>query len=127
MHHDRDIDAILAAYLECALWAELDDDERPLDDTYDADDIDAECVAFARIEIEAFIGRNWVSALAPIDGGQRATDEQIGHDLWLTRNGHGAGFWCREHYRNRDALTRAAEAIGPSDAYAGDDGKVYLS
>lgn len=23
------------------------------------------------------------------------TEEQAGHDLWLTRNGHGAGFWDR--------------------------------
>jgi hypothetical protein len=21
---------------------------------------------------------------------------QFGHDLWLTENGHGVGFWCRE-------------------------------
>jgi len=27
-----------------------------------------------------------------------ANGEQIGHDLWLTRNGHGAGFWDRNFY-----------------------------
>ena len=42
-------------------------------------------------------------------------DEQAGHDFWLTRNGHGAGFWDRpELYGNPEtrALTAAAEEYG---------------
>jgi hypothetical protein len=57
-----------------------------------------------------------------------ATDEQIGHDLWLTRNGHGAGFWDRpEHYYgpHQDALDAAAKAFGSVDVYVGDDGRVH--
>lgn len=45
--------------------------------------------------------------------------EQAGHDLWLTRNGHGAGFWDRARiYGTHDAseLTRLAEVLGPHDA-----------
>ena len=40
--------------------------------------------------------------------------EQIGHDLWLTRNGHGAGFWDRpEVYGSRaDLFTGMARAQG---------------
>ena len=32
-----------------------------------------------------------------IDATQNWNAEQLGHDLWLTRNGHGAGFWDRGH------------------------------
>ena len=41
--------------------------------------------------------------------------EQAGHDFWLTRNGHGSGFWDRpELYGKKlaDELTRASIACG---------------
>lgn len=42
---------------------------------------------------------------------------QIGHDIWLTRNGHGTGFWCRDAdtygtEEVRDALDSVAAAMG---------------
>lgn len=49
----------------------------------------------------------------------------LGHDLWLTRNGHGTGFWDRGLGVLGAALTEVAEAMGPVDLYVGDDGKVY--
>ena len=49
-----------------------------------------------------------------------ASVEQAGRDLWLTRNGHGAGFWDRgDTYKDVDSgydfaslLTEAAERLG---------------
>lgn len=40
--------------------------------------------------------------------------EQIGHDLWLTRNGHGAGFWDRKEIYgdHADLFTGMARAMG---------------
>jgi hypothetical protein len=41
--------------------------------------------------------------------------EQAGHDFWLTRNGHGAGFWDRPEIYGEQAaeeLTRASELMG---------------
>jgi hypothetical protein len=44
--------------------------------------------------------------------------EQVGHDLWLTRNGHGAGFWDRpEVYgKHTDLFTGMARAQGYHDS-----------
>lgn len=39
------------------------------------------------------------------------TAEQLGHDLWLTRNGHGSGYWDRDMPFNGE-LTAAAKALG---------------
>jgi hypothetical protein len=59
------------------------------------------------------------------------SDDQIGHDFWLTRNGHGAGFWdSPELYGgkdNADALTEIADGFGYSEAYLGDDGTIMIS
>lgn len=58
------------------------------------------------------------------------TTEQAGHDFWLTRNGHGAGFWDRGLGEIGNKLT---EACGHGtkypnlDLYLGDDNKLYLA
>ena len=47
---------------------------------------------------------------------------------WLTRNGHGAGFWdgdWPEPVASR--LTKSAKRFGSFDLYVGDDGKVHGS
>lgn len=55
------------------------------------------------------------------------TASNAGHDFWLTRNGHGAGFWDRDLGDVGDALTKVADTFSNIDAYMGDDGKVYLA
>ena len=53
---------------------------------------------------------------------------QAGHDFWLTRNGHGAGFWDRPEIYGKDiaeSLTAACKGYGTFDIYLGDDGLVY--
>jgi hypothetical protein len=52
-----------------------------------------------------------------------------GHDFWLTRNGHGAGFWDRTELDADglgDALTEIAESFGQVWTYIGDDGLIYI-
>lgn len=55
-------------------------------------------------------------------------DAQAGHDFWLTRNGHGAGFWDGD-WPEPDAsyLDARADTFGSVDSYLGDDGLIYLS
>ena len=50
-----------------------------------------------------------------------------GHDFWLTRNGHGAGFWDRGLGQLGDDLTDAAKSFGSCDAYVGDDNSIYVN
>jgi hypothetical protein len=52
--------------------------------------------------------------------------EQAGHDLWLTSNGHGAGYWDRGLGDIGDKLTKAAKENGSVDLYLSDDGLVRL-
>ena len=58
--------------------------------------------------------------------------ECVGHDFWLTRNGHGAGFWDREdayyvHPEIRDTFNEVAKTFPEQWIYVGDDGKVHVS
>lgn len=74
----------------------------------------------ALIEVADFLTR----AEGLLDG---LTEAAIGHDLWLTRNGHGTGFWDRDLGEQGERLANIAQAMGSQDAYVGDDGLIYLS
>lgn len=67
--------------------------------------------------------------IQPLMGEDGYPDEaHAGHDFWLTRNGHGAGFWDGDWPEpHASELDAAAKAAGSVDAYLGDDGKVWLS
>lgn len=59
---------------------------------------------------------------------QAGDSSQNGHDLWLTRNRHGSGFWDRGYDKSvSKALTNAAHVLGETDLYEGDDGELYFS
>lgn len=83
--------------------------------------IEADCAAFEM---------NNAQALATAyEMHENYTPEQAGQDFWLTRNGHGTGFWDRGLGETGEELTNACGhgTRWPSlDLYAGDDGKLYL-
>jgi hypothetical protein len=109
----------LGAYIAAALWSSSDD--MLMDETYNAGDLSGELMAQMIDDCAAFLARR----------GDLLRDEDLvyaGHDFWLTRNGHGAGFWSRpEVYGEEEAqaLTAIAESFGPVDLYVGDDGRIY--
>jgi len=109
------------AYVECALWTTNDESDesggRPLDENYDPEDIDPKTLAEMRRECDEFY-----------DANQEMFDHdaQAGHDFWLTRNGHGAGFWDGDYPEHEGkALTDASKAYGSSDLFLGNDGVIY--
>jgi len=53
-------------------------------------------------------------------------DSQAGHDFWLTRNKHGAGFWDRGLGEIGEKLTEAAQSCGEKHVYLGDDNLIYM-
>ena len=61
------------------------------------------------------------------DGGVYSAHQLAGHDFWLTRCGHGVGFWEYDRWQTEagEALTKLARAAGNVDIYLGDDGQIY--
>ncbi len=54
-----------------------------------------------------------------------SNSEQFGHDLFLTCNGHGVGFWDRDLGALGERLTNISEGLGVFELYVGDDGLMY--
>ncbi len=112
------IDTVLHHYIVCALWSSTDDDGDSLD-YYDIEDIDPDTLEAMRADIVDFVESNKELLLS---SGQ--SDEQIGHDFWLTRNHHGAGFWDRGLGDIGEELTKACHVYGEVYLYVSDSGKV---
>lgn len=113
-----DPQAFLLGYIDCALWSSSDDEDVPLDEIYDLDDIATETMEAMRKDCDDFVLAN-AADLENIDSWSS------GHDLWLTRNGHGAGYWDRGLGEVGQRLTEAAYALRPVDLYVGYGGLIY--
>jgi len=113
---------ITQAYLKCALWSSTDDEGEPLDDRFSVWDIDEKSITRANEEVQDFLN---LLEDEKIDWADEWTEEQFGHDFWLTKNGHGAGFWDRG-YDLGGILTSWAKTFGSSYMYVGDDGKIHI-
>lgn len=111
------IDDFTASYLEAALWSSTGDDERPLDEKYSIDDFSREALAEAQHDTEKF--REMAGELLDdID------DDDAGHDFWLTRVGHGVGFWDRDLGPAGDRLTELSEKFGEQWPIEEDRGEI---
>jgi hypothetical protein len=115
------------AYLEAMFWAETDNSRDnggdPMEDNYSPEDLAPEARAEIEKDCAAFYDAPWSELWADCEKGYG--DEQAGHDFYLTRNHHGAGFWDRGLGEVGDRLTEACKPYGTQGLYVGDDGKVY--
>ena len=106
------------AYMECAVWLATDDEGESLSGDYGTDDIEEGTRAAMLEDVAAFLTTAWDEGmdLSPLE------PEQIGHDLFLTRNRHGAGFWDRGLGELGDKLTDIAHPYGDFGLYLADRG-----
>lgn len=119
----------IAGFITCALWASTDDSGEPLDRNHTAEDFTAEALHQIITECQAF---NDFAAPLPLYGGTPQTAvlaaERAGHDYFLTRNGHGAGFWDRDELSETDQqrLTNLSKAAGELDIMTDDEGRLTV-
>lgn len=115
------LDAFTRGYIGAAL--QLADEELGDDAFYEKLHVDTisdmieDCRAF-QAENAADLGEYYDHGL---------DEEQAGIDFWLTRNGHGAGFWDRGAGDAGKRLSAASKKYGETDLYLGDDGAVYAA
>jgi hypothetical protein len=130
------------AYVTCALWSTNDESDEsggePMDKKYSAEDLAPSALARLEADVREFLeacdaagydyaarsDANLKGALNP----KYSTDEYAVHDLWLTRNGHGAGFWDGDWAEPFATWAdEYAERAGSRDLYVGDDGRIYVA
>lgn len=137
-----DQDAIATAmehYIIAMLWSTMDESDEdggePMDQNYSRADLAPGQIEEIEKDVTAFLKSvGHLITESNYTGAGRGQDAlaYAGHDLWLTRAGHGAGFWDGDwasdaHSGLEGPLTQAAKALGEVWPYIGDDGQVYHS
>jgi hypothetical protein len=154
--NQEDLNQILNGYLEAALWTEEerlndegqsnqynDDDveENELDrlvkiqsnlnkknfTSFTREDIEPNSLIAVYLDIKKFIKLAGDDAVK--DAIENIRLDGLGHDIWLSRNGHGAGFFDRtyDNDNSEELLMKAARAIGEVDLYINDNNKLSFS
>jgi hypothetical protein len=114
---------MLQQYMETALWSSTDDEDVPLDRDHSTGDITKETKKAMLSDCQAFHDQN-KDLLENPEAPWPA--DQAGHEFWLTRNGHGSGFWDSDYGtdESREALTKACKEFGEVHLYV-QRGKIY--
>lgn len=109
-------------YIATALWSTNDESTpqggEPFDANYGPEDLSPECRKQMEQDCNAFMDANWEDIQEDLS--------QAGHDFWLTRNGHGAGFWDGDWEKaTGERLTKASKTFGEVHLYLGDDNLIH--
>lgn len=121
-----DRESFLDGYIECALWADCqwtEEDQHPSGESGGREHLEPRGNAREemreRSQMDDFIDSNirdltlyCGSAPSLVAGLDEA---HAGHDFWLTRVGHGTGFWDRGLGALSDRLTDEAKSYGSAD------------
>lgn len=117
---DQERDDFFRGYVQCAVWADLavgEGDDMELGGPGDAgpEDFDPESREAMRGDCDSFMDDEADDLALYRETrvvNQSAVMGQAGHDFWLNRNGHGAGFWDRGLGELGDRLDAAAKVYG---------------
>ena len=117
------LDKFTKQYIATALWITNDESNdsggNPLDENYGPSDLTHEALDKMISDSKKFQEENSELLARAGDASQNA------HDFWLTRNGHGAGFWDRDYDEDvNKGLTDAAHAYGSVNLYVS-GGKIH--
>lgn len=125
-------DTFILGYITVALFSSTDDKDVPLDTNYSAQDLSQGAYDMMVRDCKLF----QLAALDLIEEDNFSFDktcdhgvfQQAGHDFWLTRNGHGAGFWDGDWAEPAGIeLDKLSKSFGETDLYVGDDKKLHFS
>ena len=121
------MDAFTVAYLECALWTETDNSTEsggePLDKNYSLQDFSTQAINKATEDCAKFQLEN---ADLLTKAYELSDDVEGGYNFWLSRCGHGTGWWDRGLGEIGDTLHKKSEEYKEVNVVVGDDGKLYL-
>lgn len=125
MREFQKLDSFTQGYVHAIFFTECHSDNPELVDATFSD-LAPETLATIIADCAAFQEAN-TTLLDTACNTPRYDSKRAGTDYWLTRNGHGAGFWDRGLGETGSRLSDMARLDGSRYAYKGDDEKLYIS
>ena len=109
---DEDFDVFVEAFLECAIWADLPED-------VEEEEIHPACFKKINLDCRQFLRENKKLLNEAYEMDSHYGPYNAGRDFWLSRNGHGVGFWDRGLGKIGDHLHEAAYKYGAMNVLPG--------
>ena len=121
------LDNFVKSYLATAAWVSFDGGKAEFPKS-SKEIAKADCKKFIAAVYKEFTV-NEAEAILTYQGSDLTS--LAGHDFFLTRNGHGVGFWDKDIYNTLannggDILTKLARQMGESNCYRVKGGWVYF-
>ncbi len=104
------LDGFVQGYLKCALWSTNNVHGDPLDCQYGIDDFDCASLDSAIKDCDQFRKDGAIHLTSPPF--MLAHAATIGHNFWLSRNGHGSGLHDMFDHHSAAALHGLASTYG---------------
>lgn len=126
---EKDIQSFIKGYIAAMLWSSGDGEENESFEGFElSDEAQIKCAKDCRtfIELSATLLLEYVDNIIPANCTPWA---MAGHDFWLTRAGHGVGYWDRglgEIGEQLSELCGFGTQFPNLDPYLGDDGLIYI-
>jgi hypothetical protein len=98
-------DPLSRGYLDAALWSSADGEGMPLDQNHGVDAIHPHSLGHMVADVHDFRDSLPDHLKDAVD----ANPSRAGHDFWLSRNGHGSGFFDRPDHYGEDAADELHE------------------
>lgn len=112
---------IKTGYIDCLLWADTptDENDQEIENCGISEKLERAITKDIRLFIEkSDIAGDLIVEALEVDNYYL---DSIGHDFWLTRNGHGAGFWDGDLPEELGKkLTKISEEFGNIGLYIND-------
>lgn len=117
---EQNLKDFVTGYVNCLYWVE-DSGE-----TKNEERLSTEAFLISVLECNRFLAnaKTYEGGLIPEN-----YFEQAGYDFYLTRNGHGSGFWDKpEIYGEKysEILTEISKNFGEVNSYVSDDGEIEI-
>ena len=117
-------------YIECALWSTGGEYEGEQLENFDDFDLNPNARPILEKHCRDFMGDNIIDLLEYVErraGCMPSPWVHAGHDFWLTRHRHGAGFWDRGLGELGERLTNTAHSVGEVELFIDETGEVMTS
>ncbi len=113
------LDGFTQGYLRCALWATNNVHGEPLDEQFTIEDFEAASLDVAIKDCDSFRKAAGVRlTTGPFMYAHAAT---VGHNFWLSRNGHGTGLWAMFDHPSCEEVHKIALAYGEKHVFTSYD------
>lgn len=120
----EDFRNLLSGYLQAALVTEAPADN-PEVASWSAIELDDGAFMTMAVELYPIYWELVPLATASVSKHGPALWSEMGRDLWLTRNNHGAGFWDGDWPETGDQLTQIAQGMGEISLVRGSNGLLF--